>query len=248
MIFVVSCIAVFIYAAYSLGTTVMDYYENRKVLNEVQETYYNVVSAEEQEELEDEDNEAKTLQPQFDPLLEENSDIVGWIKIDDTRIDYPIVQSDNNEEYLTKGFNKEDNIAGSIFMDYRNNIEKLDRNTVIYGHRMKDGTMFKDLTKFKNKKFFNEHKTFQIDTLYQSYEAEIFSFYTTTTEFNYIQTDFSSDEEFEQFLKQIEHNSYYYRDVNIEATDTIVTLSTCDYELDELEGRLVVHAKLKKLE
>lgn len=129
-------------------------------------------------------------------------------------------------------------------MDYRNDSQDLSKNTILYGHHAKDGTMFKHLMKFKDEEFFKKHPTFTFHTLEASYEAEIFAVYLKTTDFNYIQTDFGSDEEFEQnpgtFL--------IYTEVEVDADDVIVTLSTCDYEMDRLEGRFVVQAKLVKKE
>ena len=131
-------------------------------------------------------------------------------------------------------------------MDYRNDITSSNLNTVIYGHRMKDGSMFQQLTKFLDQDFFDTHRTFEYDTLYESYEAEIFAVYNTLTEFDYIQTDFASDEAYEQLLSRIKEKSMFQTDIEVSASDQIITLSTCDYQLDPDDGRLVVHAKLVK--
>src|SRR5699024_7180439 len=131
--------------------------------------------------------------------------------------------------------------------DYRNDIHLHDeRNIVVYGHRMKDGSMFQHLTKFLDEEFFETHRTFEFDTLYDSYEAEIFAVYNTLTDFNYIETHFDSDEEYEQLLSDIQAASKFQSDVEVTADDSIITLSTCDYELDQNEGRLVLQAKLTK--
>ena len=94
-------------------------------------------------------------------------------------------------------------------MDYRNDSQDLSKNTILYGHHAKDGTMFKHLMKFKDEEFFKKHPTFTFHTLEASYEAEIFAVYPKTTDFNYIQTDFGSDEEFEQFLEKTREHSLY---------------------------------------
>lgn len=262
------CIAVFVYAAYGLYNTFMEYYQNRQVLSVAQEIYYQPVADEDavsgdgvsQAKSETKEGaEASTggsqgsqgslsseIRPQFKELQEINSDIVGWIAIDDTPINYPILQSDNNNDYLQLNYNEEQSIAGSIFMDYRNDITSPSPNTIIYGHRMKDGSMFNSLKKFLDKDFFDQHKTIKFDTLYGSYDAEVFAVYNTTTDFDYIQTDFNSDEEYQQLLSDIEGKSKHHTGTEINADDQIITLSTCDYLLDPDKGRLVVHAKIVK--
>src|SRR5699024_10762423 len=142
---------------------------------------------------------------------------------------------------LTENYYGDESRAGSIFMDYRNDITSENLNTVVYGHRMKDGSMFQHLTKFLDEDFFKSHLTFEYDTLYDSYEAEIFSVYNTLTDFNYIQTDFSSKEEYGELLDKMQEKSRFKTDVEVSADDQIITLSTCDYELDQNEGRLVIH-------
>ena len=241
----VICLGVFIYAAFGLFDIFTDYYQNRKMLNNVQDTFYNAVSAEENG-TQEENKSSHTIRQGFNELLKQNPDVVGWITIDGTQIDYPVLQSSNNETYLTQNYNNSESRAGSIFLDYRNDITSPGLNTVIYGHRMKDGSMFQHLTKFLDDDFFENHRTFEFDTLYDSYEAEIFAVYNTLTEFNYIQTEFADEAEYSKLLKEIKEVSKFETDVEVNADDPIITLSTCDYELDKHEGRLVIQAKLVK--
>ena len=162
----VVCLAVFIYASYGLVDAIKDYYNNRQVLSNLQDIYY---------ESNEEDTDSKWIRSGFDSLLAENEDVVGWITVDNTQIDYPIVQGETNNTYLYHNFYGEESRAGSIFLDFRNDIEALDYNTIVYGHRMKDGSMFQQLTKFMKEDFFQENRTFEFDTLYERYEAEIFA-------------------------------------------------------------------------
>lgn len=231
-------LSVFIYAAYGLSDVLIDYYKNRQALSEVQEMYYDLDS--------DETRAPDEVRAGFDELLKHNEEVVGWITMDGTQIDYPILQAENNTDYLTKDYNDRVTRAGSIFLDFRNEITAEDKNTVVYGHRMKDGSMFQHLTKFLDKDFLKNNQTFEYDTLYDSYEAEIFSVYNTLTDFNYIQTEFSDDEKYADLLTKMKDKSKLDTNVEVDANDLIITLSTCDYELDENEGRLVVHAKLTK--
>lgn len=239
----ITCLGIFIYAAYGLFDILIDYYQNRKLLNNLQETFYEAASAEKEET----DENDKQIRPGFEALLQQNKDVIGWITIDGTQIDYPILQAEDNDTYLYRNYYHEDTRAGSIFLDFRNDITNPEeRNIIVYGHRMKDGSMFQHLTKFLDEDFFKSHRTFEFDTLYDHYEAEIFAVYNTLTDFNYIQTDFSNDEEFAQLLENIQKKSLFHADVDVTKDDTIITLSTCDYALDESEGRLVLQAKLNK--
>ena len=237
------CLGVFIFAAYRLIDVTIDYKKNQTVLNDLQETFYGTDVSEGTNNSEDKSDAIRTG---FDTLLKENDELVGWLTIDDTKIDYPILKADNNSDYLNRNFYKEKNIAGSIFMDYRNDVESPGLNTIVYGHRVKDGSMFEQLTKYEDEDFFNSHPTFEFDTLYDSYEAEIFAVYITKTDFDYIQTDFSSDAEYEELLATARGKSMYESDVEVNVDDHILTLSTCDYELDPDHGRLVIQAKLVK--
>lgn len=229
---------VFLFSAYKVGSLVKEYYDNRQVLAGAQTLY----SSSQREEITD-NGEPRS---QFNHLLDINKDIVGWIEIEDTTINYPVLHATDNDYYLNRNYLKEEARAGSIYLDFRNDSKTFSRNNVIYGHRMKDGSMFGQLKKYLNQDFFNEHPTILYDTLYESYELEIFSAYKTTTDFYYIQTDFSSDEEFMSLVDEFQDKSVIQSDVEITENDQIITLSTCDYGLDREEGRLVVHAKVKK--
>nr|WP_312875616.1 class B sortase [Paenibacillus planticolens] len=183
----------------------------------------------------------------FDRLLVRNPDTVGWLQISDTQINYPVVQASDNDYYLGRNFEREPVAAGSLFMDFRNHASVHERNIIIYGHRMKDGSMFGNLKKYLDPAFFQSHRTFLYESLHQSYRVDIFAVYYTTTEFNYIQTDFADDAAYASFLHTIQNRSLYETDGELTASDSILTLSTCDYTLDSTEGRLVIHGKLTPL-
>lgn len=227
---------VFLFSAFKVGTIGKEYYDNRKILGQAQKIF-----AKSKEVVDETQGETRS---QFDSLLQINSDIVGWLEIEGTNINYPILQAEDNEYYLERNYLKEEARAGSIYLDYRNNIEEFSRNNIIYGHRMKDGSMFGQLKKFLDEDFFKNYSKILYDTLYESYELEVFAVYKTTTDFDYIQTDFTSDEEYGQFLNLLKDKSVYKSSSPVGIEDTIITLSTCDYGVDRDEGRLVVHAKL----
>ncbi|MCY7708206.1 class B sortase [Bacillus safensis] len=233
------CLGVLIYSGTAIGFELFGYYQNRQVLAKAQTMYG-------REEM-NEKRESGKIRSSFDELRKVNEDIVGWINMEDTMIQYPIVQSRDNAFYLTRNYLKNDTRAGSIFMDYRNDVLHESPNTVAYGHRMRDGSMFAGLTNYLKKDFFHEHRTFQYDTLYQSYEAEIFAVYETTVDFDYIQTDFQDLGEYAHYLQAVRKKSIYQTKTDVSTDDLILTLSTCDHVLAPKNGRLVVQAKLKKV-
>ncbi|MGN0143467.1 MAG: class B sortase [Clostridium sp.] len=172
----------------------------------------------------------------------ENDDYRGWIKINNTNIDYPILQGNDNIYYLDKDMNGEYLISGSIFMNYANNGFE-DKITVLFGHNMKNGTMFADLNKYKQKDFFYGNNNIGIETNNGDYlEYEVFSVYVTDAKENYIKTNFVNENEQKEFLDKIQNKSLYQSDIEIDEDDKIITLSTCSYEFND--ARLVVHGRL----
>lgn len=240
----IACLSVLIYASYGLFGILYDYYHNDKVLNNLQEIYYQDHGREDSVDHSSE----KRIRSGFDDLQSMNEDVVGWITIDDTKIDYPIMQADNNIKYLDTNYHGDKSRAGSIFMDFRNDITMKENNLILYGHRVKDGSMFQHLKKYLDEDFFESHRTFTIDTLYDSYEAEIFAVYNTMIDFNYIQTDFSTEEKFDHLIQGINQRSIYESDITVNSSDQMITLSTCEYTIDPDDSRLVVHAKLTKID
>jgi len=182
------------------------------------------------------------VQEHFLPLLEKNDDIVGWLSITETLVDYPVLQSDDNEFYLTRDIEKNDNVNGSIFMDYRNTIETPERHTILYGHNMKNKTMFASLLNYESRWYFENHPIITFDTLYENRQWQIFSAYFTDTDDKYLQTDFKDAAAFGVFLGTIQNKSLHHSDVILSEKDSILTLSTCSTQSSD--GRFVVHAKL----
>lgn len=171
-----------------------------------------------------------------------NSDIVGWINIPNTLIDYPIVKSLDNEFYLDKSVKKEIAKEGSIFMDYINNSDFSDRNTVLYGHNMAGDTMFGGLRFYRDKSYLDEHPIIKIYTENQVLEYEIFSVYVSKPDYEYRTKIFGDDSEFEAFINRIEEPSIIESDIDLINIDKVITLSTCAF--DFYDARLAVHAKL----
>ena len=182
-------------------------------------------------------------------LSSKNSDTFGYIMIPNSKIDYPMVQCADNDFYLKHAFDGHPSAVGAIFVDYRNNknIEN-NKNVIIYGHNMMNGSMFCDATKYLEKDFFmNPENKIEITTFDGHYTFEVFSAYATHKFDNYFRTDFTSDADFLKFCYDREAMSYYHReDVSFSPDDLIITLSTCI--LGTEEGRYAIHAKLVKVE
>lgn len=179
----------------------------------------------------------------FDNLKKINSDVVGWIKVNGTNINYPFVQSKDNKYYLTHSFNKSYNNAGWVFLDYRNNNIN-NRNTIIYAHGRTDKTMFGTLRKVLNNGWINNTNNYviKISTEKENSLWQIFSIYHIPTTNDYLQTEFKDEGEYQRFLNILKNRSNHNFNTSITSNDTILTLSTC-YNDSE---KMVVHAKLIK--
>lgn len=170
-----------------------------------------------------------------------NKDYVGWIEINETGVDYPILQADDNNYYLGKDIYNNYSISGSIFLDYRNN-EFNDRNTVIYGHNMRDKSMFATLNNYKNEGFLREHNNIIItNRLGREINYKIFSIYVTDINDDYIKTSFDNNEDHKKYLNSIIVKSIYNTNIEVDSVDNILTLSTCAYGNED--DRMVIHAK-----
>jgi sortase B len=174
----------------------------------------------------------KVIQPEFEELRAEygNDDIVGYLRIAGASIDYPVTHSGDNSYYLHYDIRKNASNAGWIFMDYENDVERDDPNTVIYGHNMRQDIMFHSLRYYQSWDYFNNHRYIEFNTIYENHVWEVFSFYRTDTDFPYIQVIFPSDEDFFSLATQMKALSMYDTGVDIKPGDRILTLSTCTNE------------------
>lgn len=194
-------------------------------------------------------SEDKTILPELTELYRQNDDLVGWICVEDTNINYPVMQTvDNPNYYLKRGFDKEYSSYGCPYVQENCDVLKPSDNLVIYGHHMNNGSMFADLEKFKDEDFWREHKTIAFNTLTEKNEYEILAVFKTVVytdspeAFKYYRfTDAQSPEEFEVYIDKCKELSLYDTGVSAEYGDKLITLSTCEYS--RTNGRLVVVAK-----
>ena len=187
------------------------------------------------------------LSVDFNELKKKNNDTVGFIKVNGTNVNYPIVQSTDNKYYLKHAFDKTANSAGWVFADYRNNMVDFDKNTVIYGHSRSNQTVFGSLKKVLNKSWYSnkDNHIIKLSTPTENSLWQIVSIYTIQPESYYITTKFSNTQ-FQTFIKTIKERSQINFSGTINENDKILTLSTCE----DTAGtrRLVIHAKLIKLD
>lgn len=197
---------------------------------------------------EEETEEEREILDEYKVLYNKNKSLIGWVKIDDTLIDYPVMQTINNEYYLTHNLEQEYDKNGSIFMDKDCDVLKPSTNLIIYGHHMKSGRMFGNLNKYSNKKYYEEHPMIQFDTLYEKgtyaimyvFRSKVYNENEIT--FKYYQfIDANSAEEFNSNMEEMSKLSLYDTGVTAGYGDRLLTLSTCDST--EQDGRFVVVAK-----
>lgn len=195
-----------------------------------------------------EDTDIPDILPEYETLYNKNKRLIGWIKIDDTKIDYPVMQTVNNEYYLNHNFNQEEDKNGCIFMDYQCDVVAGCDNIILYGHHMQSGKMFGTLNKYSSESYYKEHPKIQFDTIYNKGEYEVMYVFRSKVyseedvTFKYYQfINAGSAKEFNSYMNEMAALSLYDTGVTATYGDKLLTLSTCDYQ--ENQGRFVVVAK-----
>lgn len=192
--------------------------------------------------------EEKEVLEEYKNLLNKNKKLIGWVKIDDTNIDYPVMQTSDNEYYLDHNLNQEYDKNGSIFMDKDCDVLKPSTNFIIYGHHMRNGNMFGGLDKYENEAYYQKHPYIEFDTIYEKGTWQIMYVFRSRVYredeivFKYYQfIDANGEQEFNSYMEEMASLSLYDTGVTAEYGDRLLTLSTCDYQ--ETNGRFVVVAK-----
>ena len=192
--------------------------------------------------------EEKEVLDEYKNLLIKNKKLIGWLKIDDTNIDYPVMQTTDNEYYQNHNLNQEYDKNGSIFMDKDCDVKKPSTNYILYGHHMKSGRMFGTLDKYESEKYYKEHKYIQFDTIYEKGLYQVMYVFRSRVYneddvvFKYYRfIDANSEQEFDSYMQEMAGISFYDTGVTAVYGDQLLTLSTCDYQ--EKDGRFVVVAK-----
>lgn len=189
----------------------------------------------------------KAILPEYATLYLRNSDMVGWIKIEGTKVNYPVMQTPNSKDYyLYRNFQKENSNHGSIYVREECDVFKPSDNLTIYGHHMKNGSMFANVMNYRNYSFYEDHKYITFDTLTEHHTYEVFAAFTTTATVgqgfryhNFI--DAATEADFDEFVATCKELSHYNTGITPEYGDKLITLSTCEYT--RANGRFVVVAR-----
>lgn len=230
------CVIVFLTSGGFLLYQLYDYYRADKVKNELIEM---VGDVDEQTHLID-----------YSQLYSQNNDFVGWVKIDDTNINYPVVKTTDNEKYLSTDFYGNSHRLGTVFADSRSTLTKeyQSDNVVLYGHSAKDGSYFNDVRNYKELDYYKSHPFVTFNTMYDNSEYIIFGSVmvdaSNSTDSGFIYSDyieFEDDAEFNEFMQKILERNYFVSPIDVTKDDKIVTLSTCEYVFDE--ARMAIFAR-----
>ena len=239
-IILVIAIVVFAVSAYKLYGIFSEYNKGDKEYQKIQDLVINTDKKD--------DTKEETFSVDFEKLLEMNSDVVGWIRFDEpSEINYPVVQGRDNEEYLKRTFEANTNKLGTLFVDVNNPGDFSGRNTFIYGHNMKNGSMFAQLLKYKDDSFYKEHPYFYIYTpdgkvrTYEIFSAGV----VKDTSDSYIM-DYADDAAFQTYIDYIKQQSAYPTSAEVTTASKIVSLSTCTNVRDD--ERFLVHGVMIKEE
>ena len=229
-IFTIICITLLIYSLMNIINWKKDVDDNKNIVEEIKE---NIII----------DEEDDSINIDFKSLKEQNSDIIAYLKVNGTNIDYVVVKGNDNSYYLKHNFNKEYNIAGWIFADYHNKFDETDRNIVIFGHNTKDGSMFGTLKNVLDKSWQENKDNLEITLITgkRQYKYQVFSTYSITPEDYYINTIYNNDNEFNEFLNKVKSRSNYNYNIEVNSNDKVLTLSSC---IGDGKKRVVLHAKL----
>ena len=229
-IFTIICLIGLVYSLINIINWKKDVDNNKNIVEEIKE---NITV----------DEEDDSIKIDFKSLKEQNSDVVAYVKVNGTNIDYVVVKGNDNSYYLKHNFNKEYNIAGWIFSDFHNKFDESDKNIVIFGHNTKDGSMFGTLKNVLDKSWQENEDNLEIILVTEKgqYKYQVFSTYQITPEDYYINTIFNNDDEYTKFINKIKSRSNYDYNVEVSSNDKVLTLSSC---IGDGKKRVVLHAKL----
>ena len=235
LILYIILLSILIYSGIKIFKWYKDKTNNNKIAEQIKSTVI----------VEEENGDEYTVD--FNKLKEQNNETIAWLKVNNTNVEYPVVKGTNNIFYLNHSFDKSNNSAGWIFADYRNKFDNTDKNIVIYGHNMRDGSMFGSMLNILNAKWYENEENTNI-TLYTENEKcmyKVFSVYKIENEDYYIKTEFKNDNdnEFEEFIKTLKKRSIKDFNVDVSKDDNILTLSTC---ANNNKYRVVLHAIKEK--
>ena len=245
-IIILLCTIAILLAIFNISLTIYEYKTSSNYYESFDEITF--IENEITTSVEDKDNKDFAninIKVDFDMLKKVNSDIVGWIYIEDTPINYPIVQGKDNSFYLKHLFNKEYGIAGCVFLDCNNSSDFKDLNSVVYGHHMRDETMFTSIAKYKKQSYYDEHQIAIIITPHETITVKLFAGFVANPQSDDAwKIEFKEKYEFELWKEKIIAKSLFKSNYIPNKDDTIITFSTCSYEFDD--ARFVLYGAVSK--
>lgn len=262
-IVLVICIAVFAFAGYRLFSIINQYKQAREFYDGMANTYVETnaptetaaptpttsaqePSTEAQPETVEAQPEYSPVKVDFDKLLAQSDDVCGWIYSPDTKINYVVAQGEDNNQYLHHLLDDTYSEGGTLFMDCECAPNFAGANSIIYGHNMRDGSMFNSLTKYREQAYYDAHPVMYLNTPTQNYKIEIFTAYTCNYDSDTYMLSFASEQDYLDYLTKMKSQSDFKSDVEISSAERTITLSTCTYEYDN--ARYVVQGKLIPLD
>lgn len=250
------CCAVFVFAAVNVVITIVRYNKAATVYEEIQDKYVKTPESTTTEEKKEPDTtegatteepakEPLPIEVDFDALLRDNKDIVGWIYCPDTPINYPVVQASDNDYYLRRDLNGKYLISGTLFADYRSETVGVDKNYVVFGHNMKNDTMFGTLVDYKKQSYYEAHPMLYYFTPDKAYKIELCAGQVVNRQDEIYNVNVS-DEKTSELIEKAISKSTFKAKVEIGEDDRFITLSTCSYEYDN--ARYILIGKLTPIE
>lgn len=237
---------IYYYQSYRSGND-MQHLADIKEENKTPGLAYHSENEDEDSDENGEENEPEVLED-YKTLLNMNKDLIGWLKIADINIDYPVMQTNDNTYYLDHNFDKKYDKNGCLFLDYQCDVINRNTNLIIYGHNMQSGNMFGNLDKYSSEEYYKEHPKFEFDTIYEKGAYEIVYVFRSkiynedAVVFKYYQfLDVQSEKEFDSNMAEMAKLSLYDTGITPQYGDELLTLSTCDYQ--ENNGRFVIVAR-----
>lgn len=182
----------------------------------------------------------------FDALLAENGDIVGWLYCEDTNINYPVVQGKDNDYYLSHSYDRKESRAGAIFVDAENRPQFADSNTILYGHHMKNGGMLARLADFSDQEYFDAHSVMWLLTPEETYKVQLLGGYLTSADSDSYTIFAGACEEFDDYLAGVLAASDVHTEEETPRDGRYIMLSTCEYDFED--ARYVLHGRIDKAE
>ena len=235
-------LGIFCFSGWNLFSELKSYHDDKKAYEELEQF---VTIPDETVHVTYEEEKLLLPNVDFEGLKQINKDCVGWIHVPGTRISYPVVHTTNNDYYLYRLFNRDHGISGTVFLDARNDSDMNQRHSILYGHHMKNGTMFANAEDYKDQLYADEHPVGYYITPEVTYEITFFAGYLTDPYNDSWDLEFT-DSEFSSWLDRAKQRSHFYSEVKPTTEDRIITLSTCSYDITD--GRFVLLGILKELD